>query len=42
MNYTAKFPPKYEAVWDVWGEKKAVRKINTFATYEKRLEGCAG
>jgi hypothetical protein len=22
MNYTAKFPPKYEAVWDVWGEKK--------------------
>lgn len=22
MNYTAKFPPKYEAVWDIWGEKK--------------------
>ena len=22
MNYTAQFPPKYEAVWDVWGEKK--------------------
>ena len=22
MNYTAKFPAKYEAVWDIWGEKK--------------------
>jgi uncharacterized protein (DUF169 family) len=22
MNYTAKFPSTYEAVWDLWGEKK--------------------
>ena len=22
MNYTAKFPAKYEAVWDIWGDKK--------------------
>jgi uncharacterized protein (DUF169 family) len=22
MNYTAKFPAKYEAVWDIWGEQK--------------------
>jgi hypothetical protein len=26
MNYTAKFPPKYEAVWDVWGEKKPLER----------------
>jgi uncharacterized protein (DUF169 family) len=22
MNYTAKFPETYEAVWDIWGEKR--------------------
>jgi uncharacterized protein (DUF169 family) len=26
MNYTAKFPAKYEAVWDIWGEKKPTAK----------------
>jgi len=26
MNYTAKFPAKYEAVWDIWGEKKPTVK----------------
>jgi uncharacterized protein (DUF169 family) len=26
MNYTAKFPAKYEAVWDLWGEKKPTEK----------------
>ena len=26
MNYTAQFPPKYEAVWDIWGEKKPLER----------------
>lgn len=26
MNYTAKFPPRYEAVWDIWGEKKPAER----------------
>jgi uncharacterized protein (DUF169 family) len=26
MNYTAKFPPQYEAVWDMWDEKDPARR----------------